>query len=182
MSYSTGGSINCVPGKSNFKTKKSKTPALCIPSWNARMMRIGLCNGLQEIGDARKTAVIDRELRRLGIDIVALQKTWLPECGSLKEKHYTFFWQEKGVEESHQEHSAPHDGTLNGETELILTDRFFPSVGFVNFVCIYAPTLLPAPEVKDQFYDHLYVTINRIQASEHVYILEDFNVRVGAHR
>ena len=58
-------------------------------------MRPGLTDDLQAIDDARKTAVIDRELHRLNIDIAALQETRLPETGSLKEEHYTFFFKEK---------------------------------------------------------------------------------------
>ena len=42
-------------------------------------MRTGLCDDLQEIDDARKTAVIDHELHRLGIDSGALQETRLPD-------------------------------------------------------------------------------------------------------
>ena len=69
-----------------------------------------------------------------------------------------------------------------GGTERILTLRLFMYIGFVNFVCTYAPTLRAAPKVKDQFYDQLDATINRIPASEHVYLLGDFNARVVADR
>ena len=51
----------------------------------------GLSDDLQKIDDARKTAVIDRELKRLNIDIAGLQETRLPGDGSLKERDYTFF-------------------------------------------------------------------------------------------
>ena len=47
-------------------------------------MRTGLSNNLQEIDDARKKAVIDHDLHRLGIDIVTLQEARLPDGGSLK--------------------------------------------------------------------------------------------------
>lgn len=53
----------------------------------------GLSDDLQQIHDARKTAIIDRELSKLKVDIAALQETRLPASGSLKEKDYTFFWQ-----------------------------------------------------------------------------------------
>lgn len=45
----------------------------------------GLSDDLQQIDDARKTAVISRELKRLNIDIAALQETRLPSNGRLKE-------------------------------------------------------------------------------------------------
>ena len=58
----------------------------------------GLSDDLGQIEDARKTAVIDRELSKLNLDIAAIQETRLPSNGSLKEREYTFFWQ--GLEPS----------------------------------------------------------------------------------
>ena len=63
-----------------------------------------------------------------------------------------------------------------GGTEQILTLRLFTSVGFLKFVGTYAL------ELKDQFHEQLDATINRIPTSEHVYLLGDFNARVGADR
>ena len=60
-------------------------------------MTTGL-DDLQNISDARKTAVINDELLRLKIDIAALQETRLADSGTLKEKDYTFFWQGKSAE------------------------------------------------------------------------------------
>ena len=62
-------------------------------TWNVRTMCPGLDEDLQKVTNARKTAIIDRELFRLNLDIVALQETRLSSFGSLKEKNYTFFWQ-----------------------------------------------------------------------------------------
>ena len=47
------------------------------------------------VSDLRQTAIIDRELNRLGVDIACLQETRLAGSGSIKEKHYTFYWQGK---------------------------------------------------------------------------------------
>ena len=63
-------------------------------------MRTGLIDDLENIQDFRKTAIIDLELKRLNVDIVALQETRLPETGSLKEENYTFFWHGKGLDET----------------------------------------------------------------------------------
>ena len=41
-------------------------------TWNVRTMCPGLEEDLLKVNDARKTAVIDRELSRLDLDIVAL--------------------------------------------------------------------------------------------------------------
>jgi len=153
-------------------------------------MRPGLKDDLQAMDDARKTAVIDRELHRLNIDIAALQETRLPESGSLKEEHYTFFWQGKGAEEV-REHGVgfavrhallrmikpPTDGT-----ERILMLRLSSMQGPVNLVCVYAPTQQASAEVKDQFYESLDTVVNKIPETEHIYLLGDFNARVGADR
>ena len=40
-----------------------------------------------------------RELKRLSINITALQDTRLPSNGSLRKQDYTFFWQEKEPDE-----------------------------------------------------------------------------------
>ena len=55
-------------------------------------MTTGLSTDLKEISDARKTAIINNELKRLNVDIAALQETRLADSGTLREKDYTFFW------------------------------------------------------------------------------------------
>ena len=49
-----------------------KALALTLGTWKVRTMTPGFSDDLQEVNDARKTAVIDRELSRLQMDIVAL--------------------------------------------------------------------------------------------------------------
>ena len=56
-----------------------KRPALKLGTWNVRTMLTGISDDLRHIDDLRKTAVINNELTRLDVDIVALQKTRLPE-------------------------------------------------------------------------------------------------------
>ena len=53
------------------------------------------------------------------------------------------------------------------------------SARFVNIISAYAPTLTTTPEAKDQFYDALQETLAGIQSSEGIYLLGDFNARVG---
>ena len=82
---------NCAPDNSKMKTeighveRGAKTP--------------DFSDDLQEVNDARRTAVIDRELSRLQMDIVALQETRLPETGSVRERNFTLFWQGKPSDE-----------------------------------------------------------------------------------
>jgi len=151
-------------------------------------MRTGLSDDLTDIEDIRKTAAIDRELYRLNIDIAALQETRLPESGSLKEDSYTFFWKGKGMEDT-REHGvgfAVRNTLLNkiepptGGTERIITLRLSTHEGPVHLLCVYAPTLQATSEVKDQFYEQLDSAIRKTPASEHIFILGDFNARVGS--
>ena len=76
-----------------------KTAALKLGTWNVRTMTPGFSDNLQEVNDARKTAVIDRELSRLQMDIVALQETRLPETGSVRVRDFTLFWEVKPSDE-----------------------------------------------------------------------------------
>ncbi|XP_062614292.1 uncharacterized protein LOC134276017 [Saccostrea cucullata] len=111
----------------------------------------GLSEDLQQVDDSRKTAIINRELRRLNIDIAALQETRLPS----------------NVE-------PPQKGTPR-----ILSLRLSTSSGHVNILSIYAPTLSSTVETKDTFYEALETTIREIPSTEQVYLLGDFNARVG---
>ncbi|PFX17198.1 Craniofacial development protein 2 [Stylophora pistillata] len=70
--------------------------------------------------------------------------------------------------------------TLTGGSERILVLRMKISTGFVNFLSVYAPTLTSSTEAKDQFYEALEETVSQIPRSEGVYLLGDFNARIGS--
>ncbi len=148
----------------------------------------GHSDKLQQVDDARKTAVINRELKRLDIDIAALQETRLPSSGSLREQDYTFFWQGKEPEEPriHGVGFAVRNSMLSsieppsGGTPRILSLHLSTSSGPVNILSIYAPTLCSSDETKDKFYDELETTIKEIPTTEHLFLLGDFNARIGA--
>ena len=172
---------------SNKRTKQR--PALKLGSWNVRTMLSGLSEDLQDIDDARKTAVINDELNRLSVDIAALQETRLAESGTLKENDYTFYWQGKKLTDPRQHGVgfAVRNSLLgmiepgkNG-TERILTLRLNTTEGPVTLVSVYAPTLSSTPEVKDAFYENLSSIIKNIPDKEQLVLLGDFNARVGAN-
>ncbi|XP_066302904.1 uncharacterized protein [Branchiostoma lanceolatum] len=147
----------------------------------------GLTENLKDIDDARKTAVINDELRRLNVDIAALQETRLADSGTLKEQDYTFYWQGKGSNEP-REHGVGFavKNTLlrmvepgsNGSARL-LTLRLNTTKGPITLVSVYAPTLAATPEVKDEFYENLTATIRNIPSDGQLVLLGDFNARVG---
>ena len=52
--------------------------------------------------DSRKTAIINKELARLNIDVACLQETRLADSGSIMERDYNFFWQGLSKDEPRQ--------------------------------------------------------------------------------
>ena len=136
----------------------------------------------------RKTALIDTELNKLNVDMACLQKTILPESGFIKEENYTFFWKGKAIDDR-REHSVGFD-VKNSSLAMIvspsdgsdrnLTLRINTSSGFVNLICVLdAPTLTSTGDSKDRFYDELERAIQEKRRDEFLYILGDFNARVG---
>ena len=149
----------------------------------------GFNGDLQSMDDLRKTAVIDRELHRLCIDIAALQETRLPDDGSLREQNYTFSWQGKKSDEPriHGVGLAVKNSLLStiepptGGSERLLNLRMTTRVGVANFVCAYAPTLCSTSDEKDKFYDALDSIVRSVPKKEALFIMGDFNARVGAN-
>ena len=94
----TSRSSTTTPGNNKRKMSK-KRPALKLRCWNVQTMMHGLSQDLQDISNARKTAVINDELKRLNVNIATLQETQLANAGTLKERDYTFFWQGKSSDE-----------------------------------------------------------------------------------
>ncbi|CAH0729955.1 unnamed protein product, partial [Brenthis ino] len=149
-----------------------------LATWNVRTMRTGLpetCGGSGCAQDLRKTSVIDTELTRLNIAVSALQETRLPDTGSIKEAHYTFFWVGKGQHDN-REHGvgfAVRNDLLScietprGISERIMVLRLSSNCGFITLISAYAPTLVSTPEVKDRFYDQLTQAIKAVPSSDH---------------
>ncbi|XP_073954770.1 uncharacterized protein [Choristoneura fumiferana] len=135
----------------------------------------------------RKTISISVELKRLNIDIAALQETRIEEEGSIREADYTFFWKGKKSSET-REHGvgfAVRNHLLNaletpvGVSERIMVLRLNTKSGFVTLISAYAPTLNSKLETKDQFYDQLEKTVRGVHSTDRLHILGDFNARVG---
>ena len=148
----------------------------------------GLSSDLQAINDARKTAVINKELARLNIDVACLQDTRLPDSGSLRETNYTFFWKglSQGEPRQHGVGFAVWNSLLasvetpTGGSFRLLVLRMKTSRGSVNILSAYASTLTSTPEAKDQFYKALEDALSCILKLEGICLLGDFNTCVGA--
>ncbi|XP_047472864.1 uncharacterized protein LOC125027771 [Penaeus chinensis] len=163
-------------------------PALKLGTWNVRTMLTGISVDLGSINDLRKTAVINHELSRLDVDIVALQETRLAEAASLREKDYTFYWHGKPKDER-REHGVGFavknsllkmiEPPTNG-SERILTMRLNTTTCPVTLISVYAPTLMASSDTKDEFYENLCATLLKVPPKDQVILLGDFNARVGS--
>ncbi|XP_047490815.1 uncharacterized protein LOC125040304 [Penaeus chinensis] len=163
-------------------------PALKLGTWNVRTMLTGISVDLGSINDLRKTAVINNELSRLDVDIVALQETRLAEAASLREKDYTFYWHGKPKDER-REHGvgfAVKNSLLKmiepptNSSERILTMRLNTTTCPVTLISVYAPTLMASSDTKDEFYENLCATLLKVTPKDQVILLGDFNARVGS--
>ncbi|XP_069189930.1 craniofacial development protein 2-like [Procambarus clarkii] len=146
-------------------------------------MTPGLSEDLLEVNDARMTAVIKNELRRLQMDIVALKEIRLPVTSSIRENYFTFFWQGKPPEEV-REHGvgfAIRNRLL--ESIVLPTERsariiklqLHTAAGMVSLINAYAPTLTSSTEAKDEFHEDLGLILRDIPQQEPVFLLGDFN-------
>lgn len=149
-------------------------------------MTPGLSVDLEEVSDIHKTAVISNRLGRLRMDIITLQETRLSSFGSIRNKDFSFFWQEKLPDEI-REHGvgfairsslicsivSPTEGT-----ERLLKFQLQTLAGLVSCISAYAPSLASSPEAK--FFDKLSAAISEVPLQEPLFIFGDFNARDGA--
>lgn len=158
-----------------------------MATWNVRTLTPGI-DSSHLLPEIRKTAVVAAELLRLNIDIAALSETRLPEQGCIREKDYTFYWighpsdekKEHGVGFAIRNSIIPYCvGIPVGISERLmkLSIKCFDST--CHIIAAYAPTLVSSAEAKDRFYDNLSATLSGIPASDSLFLLGDFNARVG---
>ena len=148
-----------------------------------------LSDDQQQVDDFRKIAIINCKLKRLSINITALQETRLPSNSSLRQQDYVFFWQGKEPDEPrlHGMGFAVRNSLLSTveplscSTTYILSLCLLTSPGSVNFLIIFAPTPCSLAENNNELYKELESSIREIPATEHLYLLEDFNTQVGAN-
>ena len=156
--------------------------------WNVTTLATGLEEDLKLIDDTCKAAVIDNELDRLNMDIVALQETRLLSFGCIREDTYTFFWQGKGPMEKRERGVgfAIRNALLNSITppsngsERILKIQLETTTGLVSLFTVYAPPLNSALEEKGKLYEDLEADTNDVPEQHLHYILCIFNARVGS--
>ncbi|KAG7305186.1 hypothetical protein JYU34_009222 [Plutella xylostella] len=178
------------PSRNQRKNKNDNLPTTRFATWNVRTMLLGNDDHLSTadiMPEIRKTAIIDRELLRLRIDIAALQETRLLEEGSLREDNYSFFWKGRnnGERREHGVGFAVRNGLLGCIqtpeylSERLMTLRLMSTAGPITFISAYSPTLKAPADVKDKFYEDLQRVLEKVQASDKLLLLGDFNARIG---
>ena len=172
-------------GRNNERNNSLK---LRIATWNIRTMLDGRDNNDVP---RRRTALIAMELSRYNVDIAALSETRLSDEGSLCETGagYTFFWKgyPSGSPRIHGVGMALKNSLVEKLTESptyiserLMTLRLPLARGeYATVISAYAPTLKSDEETKDQFYNSLIDTLSRINRTDKVILLGDFNARVG---
>ena len=170
-----------------YHKRKRTAMSFRIGTWNVRTMQPGLDNMDIRHGELRKTAVIDKELQNLDLDIVALQETRIADSGSRRENNFTFYW--KGLDADQPRHHGvgfairnkliQSVSTPTGISERIMSVSVNTTKGQMNLISAYAPTLCASSEDKDKFYDALSAVVSEMDAKKPLYILGDFNARVG---
>ena len=109
--------------------------------------------------------------------------------GSLSETSYTFFWKRKNPEERRM-HGVGfaikttlvnrYNLQLNTINERLMTLRVpLPENNYITLISVYAPTLDSDDAVKESFYVTLHNTIQAVCSRDKLFVLGDFNARVG---
>ena len=169
-----------------MKKKKTRVRPITLAAWNVRTMQDREGTACPE----RRSALIDRELSRYGVDIAALSETRLADTGEVAESTYTFFW--SGKPETEKRESGVGfaiRSTLVSkliEQPKAINDRLMvvklslPQQRCATLISIYAPTMQHTDETKEKFYSELRGVIDSVPRQDKLIILGDFNARVGA--
>ena len=159
---------------------------LILGSWNVRTL-LDVNNNLPR----RRTALVAKELEHYNIDIAALAETRFESAGNRNEQGYRIYWSEC---------SPLHKGTsgvgfavsmnmlkkwLVEPTPRAVSDRIMclripiTATRFATLVSVYAPTLQVSQEQKELFYGQLRDALRQVPQEDKLFVLGDFNARVG---
>lgn len=137
----------------------------------------------------RSTALVARELQKYNVDIAALSEVRLPDSGSLKEQAggYTFYWQGKPETEKREsgvgfaiKNSIKLSELPVGHSDRIISLRIpINNDRSVHLISVYAPTMQHTDTTKDAFYAELSGVIKSVRECDKIFVLGDFNARVG---
>ena len=139
----------------------------------------------------RLTALVVRELARLDIDIAVVSEVCFAEQGSLTEHGagYTLYWFDKAKDDQRLsgvrfmlKNSVTRrlESLTVGHSDQLMSLRL-PLRGdqYATIISVYAPTLQADPMMKEAFYSELRSLLQKTKDTNKIFILGDFNARVG---
>jgi len=139
----------------------------------------------------RCTALISRTLAEYSIDIAALSETRLADTGDLEEVlgGYVFFWSGKSSNQRRESGVGfAVKSSLVRRLNLCpdaISDRVISlrvplaRSRYMTLISVYAPTMTHDDCDKETFYASLHSVISRVPPSDKLFVLGDFNARVG---
>ena len=176
-----------IPQCGRTTRKKKQVKVLNLGTWNVRT----LLDNIKADRPERRTALVAKELARYNVDIAALSETRFADKGQLTEHGggYTFFWsgrssterREAGVGFAIRSHLARKLAKLpEGINDRLMSLQLpLENKKSVTLISAYAPTMTNPEDIKDKFYEELDTLISAVPQSEKLFILGDFNARVG---
>ena len=181
------GDIHLNPGPGEHKQGKINYKDLNIASWNVQTLLNDTCTF------GRRTAIIGTELAKYNIDIAALSETRIAGKDQVIEEKgagYTFFTTGKPEGETRMAGtgfaikncllSKLGDQKPHGISPRLSTLKIQMTKNqAAHFISAYAPTLDSPEEDKDAFYEQLSTLLNSIPYKDKIFLLGDFNARVG---
>ena len=142
------------------------------------------------VNPPRRTAICDLQFRRAKADIVALSETRLSGSGSRCESYCTFYWSGRP-----QEHPRTEGvgfalskrvinlliGSPTAISSRVMSIRLKATKHRnITVLSAYAPTFKSDASSKDAFFQDLQKAIDDTSKSDLVFLLGDFNARVGS--
>lgn len=168
------------------KFRKRRHGGMKIGAWNVRT----LLDRDRIQRPERRSAIVDREIAKYKLDIVALSETRYHGTGQLQEKNYTIFW--SGKEQNQPRHNGVAIAICNElakelkEFPECVSDRLIKlrlptsSTNYTTIISAYAPTMKAAENSKEAFYELLDKTLDEVPTDDRIILLGDFNARVGS--
>ena len=165
--------------------RRTLTRRLRLASWNVRTLLDTLDN------HERRTAIIGRELARYNINITALSETRISGSSELIEEGagYTFFTigrpegkpRHAGVGFAIRSTMVPQfEDQPQGINERLMSMKLkLSQTHSAVLLSVYASTLASTDEEKEAFYSNLNDAISAVPFKHQLFVLGDFNVRVG---
>lgn len=160
---------------------------LKLAAWNVRTLIDTPARKARQAPE-RRTALVAKELQRLNLDFAALSECRIPEQGVVRDGDYLFYHSGRPAQaeklhgvavavRKRWEHAVSHVQHIS--PRLMSLRVALKCNKAMHIIAAYAPTFRASEEEKHEFYDDLSLLVKSLPRKELVYLLGDFNARVG---